>query len=150
MYREPVGDALYAAEAVVDKASDSCESIAAIHSFAPPIFLSLLPPRRFWRHPRKKETYVNCSADSSCRKNTFLPRWGNVLPVFTRCSSPLSRMLQTRLSISWEDATTSVLGAWILSPVSTSMPALCNRCGAFYNGLGDGGRFDQQRICRRS
>ena len=102
MYREPVGDALYAAEAVVDKASDSCESNAAIRSFAPPIFLSLLPPRRFWRHPRKKETDVNCSADSSCRTNICLPRWGNVLPVFTRCSSPLSRMLQTRLSISWK------------------------------------------------
>ena len=102
MYREPVGDALYAAEAVVDKASDSCESNAATRSFAPPIFLSLLPSRRFWRHPRKKETDLNCSADSSCQKNIYLLRSGNVLPVFTRCSSPLSNMLQTRLSISWK------------------------------------------------
>ena len=40
--------------------------------------------------------------DSSCQTDRYLPRWGNVLPGFTPCSTPLSNMLQTRLFISWK------------------------------------------------
>ena len=41
------------------------------------------PSRCFWRNPRKKETDLNCSADSICQADIHLPRWGNVLPALT-------------------------------------------------------------------
>ena len=42
MHCEALRDALCAAETVVDKALNSCESNAATRSFAPPILLSIL------------------------------------------------------------------------------------------------------------
>ena len=150
MYRQPVEDALCAAETVVGRASDPCESNAAACSFAPLILLSLLEKTLspfLAPSQKEKETDLNCSVDFSCRTDIYHPRWGNVIPVYTPCSSSLSNMLQTRLSASWK---MRLLPCLVHRFCSHSMPASCNCCGAFYIGLGDGGRLDQQRICRRS
>ena len=76
-------------------------------------------------------------AVSDAIPDIHLTRWGNLLPVFARCSSPVfARCLNIRPSISWKmQQLPCLVNGFCRQYQPPFQPALCYRCGAFYDGL---------------